>query len=321
MTANWKDAYERQMECWRWCRSDKGRTWRMHSWAFNAEGLNEGTQHLLMQCYAVEEEKLLGADPYYVSTEMCEVIDAARETFEPEPILATDFLSEAGFVYFARPFNLTDMFDKPVALAGFSWSPMLVYNPDQVTVQETIEGVSVNQTAEFTGHGVIISLYVIPTAEWEVADLGPRPSILPSHHTPWWFGMTFEGNERDETGRATAALQWWKLAQTTLRLMQQKIGHRYHLRPERATRRRAAREGWADRDIVVVRLRREAGEEHHETHGEANYSHRFIVSGHWRLQPYPSEGISRQIWISPYVKGPEDQPLVVRPRRVYTFDR
>jgi hypothetical protein len=58
-----------------------------------------------------------------------------------------------------------------------------------------------------------------------------------------------------------------------------------------------------------------------EPESEANYSHRFIVSGHWRNQWYASGQVHRQIWISPYVKGPEDQPLVVRPRRVFSLVR
>jgi len=41
----------------------------------------------------------------------------------------------------------------------------------------------------------------------------------------------------------------------------------------------------------------------------------------WHDQWYPSEQIHRQIWISPYVKGPEDKPLIVRPRRVYQWER
>jgi len=41
----------------------------------------------------------------------------------------------------------------------------------------------------------------------------------------------------------------------------------------------------------------------------------------WRNQWYPSLSQHRQKWISPYVKGPEDKPLVVRPRRVYQWTR
>ena len=44
-----------------------------------------------------------------------------------------------------------------------------------------------------------------------------------------------------------------------------------------------------------------------------DWSHRWLVSGHWRNQWYPSEGVRRPIWIDAFVKGPSDAPLLVRP--------
>ena len=40
--------------------------------------------------------------------------------------------------------------------------------------------------------------------------------------------------------------------------------------------------------------------------------------GHWRNQPYGTkeDRYYKQIWIAPYVKGPEDKPLVVKKRGV-----
>lgn len=142
------------------------------------------------------------------------------------------------------------------------------------------------------------------------------------HVAPWQYGMTFEGNEVDEFGEETGAREWWQLLQTTFRLMQQKIAHKGYRRMHRARRREGARLGFpADTEVVVVRLRRESAEEPGEATGEANYSHRFIVGGHWRNQWYPSEQLHRQIYIYPYVKGPEDKPLIVRPRRVFQWQR
>ena len=48
--------------------------------------------------------------------------------------------------------------------------------------------------------------------------------------------------------------------------------------------------------------------------GTVDWTHRWLVRGHWRQQPH---GFNRQLrrlkWIDPYVKGPEDKPLDVRP--------
>ena len=51
-----------------------------------------------------------------------------------------------------------------------------------------------------------------------------------------------------------------------------------------------------------------------------NWTHRWLVDGFWRSQWFPSLGRHRQIWISPYVKGPEDLPLVIK-KRYYKWDR
>jgi hypothetical protein len=63
----------------------------------------------------------------------------------------------------------------------------------------------------------------------------------------------------------------------------------------------------------------------------ANYSHRFFVGaatgGFWRNQHYPSLGpkedpsAHRQIWIAPFIKGDENLPLVIKPRRAFVWSR
>jgi hypothetical protein len=52
----------------------------------------------------------------------------------------------------------------------------------------------------------------------------------------------------------------------------------------------------------------------HETEDEfgREWSHRWVVRGHWREQWYPSEGVHRLIWIEAFVKGPEDRPLIIK---------
>ncbi len=45
----------------------------------------------------------------------------------------------------------------------------------------------------------------------------------------------------------------------------------------------------------------------------SEYSHRFIVRGFWRNQPYgPNRSLRRRIWVPPFVKGPADKPLVAK---------
>lgn len=62
--------------------------------------------------------------------------------------------------------------------------------------------------------------------------------------------------------------------------------------------------------------------EEDEEAGDGNYSHRWIVQGHWRNQPYKENGetVHKVIWIAPYVKGPDDKPLIFK-RRAFEFTR
>ena len=322
MSGEWKQAYDSQMETWRWERSDLGLMWRHRHFVDNAAGLQPSTVDLLRMGYEVEEDKLLHADPFFISREMCEVIAYAAESFEPEPILATDFLTDTGYVYFAEPFKMPDRWSQDTWLGGFSWTPMIAV-PKEVDLEAVKQHTDI--LAEVAGAkqtGINLTLYALGRAEAWPNGWPDPPRRIPIHHTPWWYGMEIAGNERDENDEPTGVETWWKVIQTALRLMQQRIAVRQAEKPDRATRRRGTAKGFHEREVVVVKLRREQGDHiRHEPESDANYSHRFIVNGHWRWQPYPSENVTRQIWISPYVKGDESLPLVIKPKRVFSLVR
>lgn len=296
--ATWHDAFDRQMELWRFTRSPEGMSWLIAAYRHATSALSPDTQKLAASLYENENDKLFSADPVFVSAEMCEVVEAASASFKPEPLLPTDLLTQFGFVLYEKPFEVKDRFNEPTTIAAISWSPMMVDLKDDDVRMD----------------GIALTIYAVAHPDAPVR-------ILPMHLTPWWFSMSFGGNEVDENDVPTGAEWWWKIAQTTLRLMQQRISARHGMRPDRACRREAVRRGFGEREVVVVRLRRESGPGSEEPASDANYSHRFIVSGHWRNQWYPASGLHRQIWISPYVKGDESLPLVIRPRRVFTWDR
>lgn len=70
----------------------------------------------------------------------------------------------------------------------------------------------------------------------------------------------------------------------------------------------------AERELPGLRvLELASGASVQRGHASINYSHRWMVRGHWRLQPHgPERSLRKPIWIDPYVKGPEDKPLDVR---------
>lgn len=88
--------------------------------------------------------------------------------------------------------------------------------------------------------------------------------------------------------------------------------------------RQLRRSGWAKHSegaVIVVHLRKRApSESHGEQGGAPEWSHRWIVRGHWRQQFYPTTNTHRPVFIEPYVKGPEGKPLL--PKQVqFAVDR
>lgn len=325
--SNWHDAYDLQQELWRWMRTDLGRRYMAGSYTIQARGLLPRTQELLLRMFAVEPAKLRSADPIFVSAEMCEVVAHAQETFEPEPLLPNDLMTLFGFMYFETPFEIPDRFDVETRIKAVSWAPIMseeasrqinvgmFYPAQTLKLAQEHDYTNIDWTNKEPGKyerpvdGLVITLYSEDGHRTE-PELTSAPEAIPMHFTPWWFGMTFDGNEVDELGKPTGAGWWWRLVQVSLRLMQQRLSSRTHLKPPRPSRRRA------------VRLRRERKpRDPDEPEREANYSHRFIVGAHWRNQYYPSERVHRQIWIAAFVKGDESLPLIIRPKRAFTWNR
>lgn len=94
----------------------------------------------------------------------------------------------------------------------------------------------------------------------------------------------------------------------------------------RPLRRRAERMGRDAEygDIRVVRLRKTETDRGEKDPGfeepSIEWTHRWVVSGHWRNQWYPSTQSHSLIWIDPHVKGPEDKPIIYKDQ-VYLVER
>jgi hypothetical protein len=62
--------------------------------------------------------------------------------------------------------------------------------------------------------------------------------------------------------------------------------------------------------VRVIALRRPNKPASEAGTSERDYHHQWVVRGHWRNQPYKTQGIVRPIWIAPHSKGPEGAPLL-----------
>ena len=68
--------------------------------------------------------------------------------------------------------------------------------------------------------------------------------------------------------------------------------------------------------VIHLRKREVRGRENGDSE-QRDWSHRWIVSGHWRKQWYSSRQRHEPLFIGSYVKGPDDKPLKARKVNLY----
>lgn len=347
--AEWVRAAEVQLTLHRWMTSQQGARW-IHHWigaeaasaARSAHVSDETKASMYRILGQVEPYKLLSASAIWVSPEICEVVDAARRGFKPESMEREDFIVHTGFLYFAKPLYTRDRNGNTCSVGAISWCPIKIEAEKDEHPEDAdfVEGAATGTMSTLQEEakrskpddrwGMSIAMYSSAYAEED--DFAPEHreamrtmgacELVPLHFTVVEFGDTLDdGQLYDLDGRYTGADEWWQLVQSCLRMMQQRIAVPVEAALDRASRRRWERAGMTPPEVLIIRLRRPSSRKpKDDEHKAVEWTHQWIVDGFWRDQWYPSLQRHRQIYISPYVKGPEDKPLVVK-RRFYKWDR
>lgn len=166
-------------------------------------------------------------------------------------------------------------------------------------------------------------LWLLISRDRLAAEMDPRrflpprpedvPPLIPLYGTTLPIGggpVPFAGIDPKLPQPVVAALAaaWLLMQQPTLVERERECA-------DKATSRANARDGLRDTGVTVVALRRQYTPQVQEPGGEESgrhYQHRWVVSGHWRRQPYgPERSLRRQQWIPAYVKGPDGAPMLV----------
>jgi hypothetical protein len=317
MTARWAEALDTQLDAWRWFREGQGqRELRGFAESFIAkvidpkqEGLSpEEMQNVapVVGSYAQQVDNiptmLWRADPIYVDPEMMPLIEMATDTWQAEPFLETDMLIPDGFLLLPRSIHVRDIHGKRMGIRAFLWSRATVTARDG--------------SNDRPGFGLALFSDQREPDDYPLPAYPRGTNLALMHIIPWAFGESATPLMK-EFGSFTGT----ETLQCILRLMAQTIAVRTEGHAPRDTRKRLARADFPAKRITIVTLRRPEAERDHGAHSDVHWTRRWIVDGHWRQQWYPSLGMHRQIWISPYVKGPTDLPLVVPKAHVYQFVR
>lgn len=240
---------------------------------------------------------LENAESYWCSSQVADLVTSTSETLPSSTRLYRDMLpSDSGFMWLQRP--LAGRFVLPSA--ALAWQHDTHKDFGQIAWVQTF--------------------YVQNEA----------PGFWPMYPMPWKYGLTpteavddviehgFLGRQAmiEKEGPPLRERNWFL---SFLLFVQQRILIAPQQRIERHARKRLERTGYQHEPLVrVVELRRkQAKSEHNGEHESVEWSHQWVVSGHWRQQWYPSLNANQPRWIMPYVKGPEDKPL--KPPRAKVF--
>jgi len=266
----------------------------------------------------VHRELFSRADPIWVSGDAMTLWEHARDSFEPEPIHRTDLVAPSGFALLPWKTVITDINEMKVAYRAICWLPVS-------------GGPAGRWDDDIPSQGVWYSLlsHIDDFDEvWEAGEekdrslrseaqrMGWRWSLM--HGSPLLFEQRTWERHANADDRAQV-MTMHRHAQAFWRLMSQLVPVKERL-PRQARRQRERKRLIPDVTVIHLRRVRPSGEPVEPGEGSVEWQRQWIVRGHWRNQWYPSIKEHRQIWISPYVKGPEDKPLVLS-KRAYEFDR
>lgn len=240
----------------------------------------------------------------FVTDEMVTLLESAMVTF-PGDVTLTSTLPPwpSGLVTFARPVVL----------------PMEDLENPENKRERKVDAFGWVAVATDLGYRYCVNAWQWSTKPGEQGFMYPTTSGL------WHDGETAGKIWHDivEPG----ADSFVRMVFTLWTLMVQRVAVHEPYRASRPFRRRWER-AYPDLpvpDTAVVRLRRPTTKSHDAPedaeHQGVNWSHRWMVDAHWhKYRTGTGRSNVEARWITPYVKGPEDKPLVVK-QKVYTWER
>ena len=246
----------------------------------------------------LEIYELENAECFFVARKICEVVEVAAATFPDIPLLPQIVPTANGWVYLEKacpvgPPSQVEraVFGNPPRLKAFSWG-----------YQGTLK-----DGKEYEGIGLTY---------YEDGMPFPYPLAISN----WSFGVNWDSDWDKADISHTTDIEYEVLKKrlsdmgryimTLFTFINQKLLVVSHQRTGRGARRRYEQEhGGAEAPLIRVVLLRARKTLPSGEHHDIEWSCRWLVRGHWRQQWYPSLTNHKAIWITPYVKGPEDKPL------------
>jgi len=236
-------------------------------------------------------------------------------------VIKTDLPSPAGFMVFEVPLVFPDIRGVPCSLAAMSWMCAHLNLEDGKEVFKTgVPAISITEYSDWFDErdeylnslraGDDLKNFTFPTRLVLLSE-----TCLMIGQPPMDIKRVAEKRGCSEDIVHENAIIAERFPIALWALLNQRLPTVTDVAPERHARKRLARAQsvLATKRIRVVTLRLpENRRVEISAPQHVEWSHRWIVSGHWRNAWYPSLNEHRLQWIWPYQKGPEDKPLVVK---------
>jgi hypothetical protein len=270
-------------------------------------------------------------ESYYVAANMVELAIHASAGMPDEPLLPYDPPSTHGFMWLAIPFRMIDIRAKMMSLHAIMWATRGgqvkvwwltdKYDPDDST--NVIERARAGE-AGWAGMPQLTPNHIgglrfgqqLPRGlSWDTA-LPPEAQVEIEVYTTedgrqnvrFMTDQDIDIRREPIEGRSVECA----FLVTLWRLCQQTIATRTREDVNPRLGRILRKANLPERPVTVIALRKRSGQ-----HGDSTveWTHRWVVRGHWRRQPCKdADGTwtHRMVYINPYLKGPDDAPLLVR---------
>lgn len=283
-----------------------------------------------------EQKRLELAEAYFLSAEMMPLVRWAAAGLNGTDRFARDLWpTDFGFLYMEDGLTQTEIWGRTVVTKAMSWGRALsdssgygtylvLYTDmndlrDQVNARVKADALTASDWAKYESMGHLHVHHVL----WYPDDMrvGPERVLIPEHYAKYAVGEQQLAHDADNDGRFILAF--------LMMLNQTVTSVEEHQTDKRATKR-FKRMGLPSK-VTVIRLRRHKDANRYEGESLVEWSHRWIVRGHWawrhcgedhpHASPY-SGGWRTRVWIAPYVKNAHRTDLPFRQSdKVYALVR
>lgn len=241
------------------------------------------------------------AQMWWVAEDMQILVEAATLSLPDFQLRPGDVPDPYGVVFYERPLAGVESesgqreYDGPLLLNAMSWNATSARR-DGRGVLMAYSWVNFRSAPPGAPKNAVLGWKCIGVTTWDTGT-----------------GITEVREDYSEAHTASVIEDRKRLAALWLLAGQETICPRASEPVDRHAGKRHVRAGLEIPTTRVLRLRHRRPQREGEAAMEhRDWTHRWVVSGHWRNQWLPSEDRHRPTWIAPYVKGPEDKPLVLK---------